>query len=166
MGLNDKCLIHGNSHPEYLCKQHYSASRIFLISPVAGTSAEDIEAVKQRHPDLIKSMELKKIYSYVENLENSGNGVHWPLRDTKQDDPTGGFKVCKDNFSAIFWSDEIHIWYNETSGGSKFDMGGVFMLAEMMGFKKKIIIVNEDEIKDESKKSLFKVFKHLIALRK
>ena len=164
MGLNTKCPIHGNEHPDFLCPQKDSSSRkIFLISPVAGASPEDIEAVKQKRPDLIKSEELRKIYSYVENLEDGGSNVHWPLRDTEQNDPTGGYVICRTNLGEIMEREEVHIWYAETSGGSKFDMGAVFMLVEMLGFEKKLVIVNENEVVDNSKKSLFKVFKNLIA---
>lgn len=136
--------------------------KIFLISPVAGASPEDVEAIKRKDPNAIKSEELRKIYFYVDDLEEDGEDVHWPIRDTHQDDPTGGYRVCHQNFIGILDADEIHIWYDEKSGGSKFDMGGTFMLTEMLGERKKIVIANADEIIDNSKKSLFKVFKQVV----
>lgn len=123
---------------------------IFLISPVA-----------KAEPEI-----QKRIAEYVRNLEEVGHLVHWPIRDTKQDDPTGGYEICKANFSAIIAADEIHIWYDETSGGSKFDMGGVFMLVEMMGRKRKVVIANESEMVDESKKSFYKVMSRLAGKKK
>lgn len=130
--------------------------RIFLISPVRGIS----DATE------------KKIKKYVRALENEHKKtgglpkkVHWPLRNTPQDDPSGGYNICRTNFRAILVAEEIHIWYDETSGGSKFDLGGVFMLTEtlrnILYLEKKIVIVNEKEVVDNSKKSFFKVLKRL-----
>lgn len=120
--------------------------KIFLISPVAKTEPET----------------QKRIAAYVASLESAGHQVHWPFRDTEQVDPTGGYEICKTNFEGIMQADEIHIWYEETSGGSKFDMGGVFMLIEMLGWKKKIVIVNDGEVVDNNAKSFYKIFKHLV----
>jgi hypothetical protein len=129
---------------------------VFLISPVRGISDETADRIKR----------------YVESLESEHETtgglpkkVYWPLRDTSQDDPTGGFNICKTNFRAILAADEIHIWYDEASAGSKFDLGGVFMLLEtlrnILYLEKKIVIVNEDEVVDNSKKSFLKVFRRL-----
>src|SRR3990167_9058272 len=100
--------------------------KIFLISPVRNAESET----------------QKRITEYVILLEKAGHQVHWPIRDTRQDDPTGGYEICRANFKAIMCADEIHIWYDEKSNGSKFDMGGVFMLVEMIGFKKRVVIAN------------------------
>jgi len=127
------------------------ARSAFFISPVAGV-------IDGKNPVLIE-----KLRRYVVSLEKEGCEVHWPLRDTEQVDPTGGYTICRTNFRAIIDKDEIHIWYDESSGGSKFDMGGVFMLCEMIRAEKKIVIANEDEVKDVTGKSLLKVFRHLIS---
>lgn len=119
--------------------------RIFLISPVAKAELRT----------------QKRIRAYVKGIEKAGHHIHWPFRDTKQDDPTGGFEICRKNFSEILDADEIHIWYDETSGGSKFDMGAVFMLVEMLKEKKKIVIVNDGEIVDNTEKSFYKIMKRL-----
>lgn len=119
--------------------------KVFLISPVR-LSSDEINA---------------RISAYVKQLEVTGAQVHWPIRDTKQDDPTGGLTICRTNCQAILDADEIHIWYDETSNGSKFDMGAVFMLVEMLGAKKKVVIANENEVIDNTQKSFFKVFKRL-----
>jgi|SRR3989344_2250776 len=122
--------------------------KIFLISPVKNASF----------------LTQSKMELYVDFLERSDHQVHWPIRDTKQEDPTGGYNICRTNFQAILEANEIHIWYDETSGGSKFDMGGVFMLsllAEGMGDKIKVIIANPEEVADVPGKSLFKVMKRI-----
>ncbi|MDP3725759.1 MAG: hypothetical protein Q8R36_01005 [bacterium] len=119
---------------------------IFLICPVTRVVEE----------------EQKKIRKYVEDLEKKGNSVHWPMRDTEQNDPTHGYEICKTNFQAIIAADEIHIWYNETSGGSKFDMGGTFMLVEILGMSKKIIIANDGELEIGAKKSFLHVFRRIM----
>lgn len=119
--------------------------KIFLISPVRNSETTD----------------PRKRAAYVASLERSGHQVHWPIRDTEQDDPTGGYEICRANFTAILEADEIHVWYDESSHGSKFDMGGVFMLTEMLGRKRKIVIANDCEVKDTSAKSFFKVLKRL-----
>lgn len=106
---------------------------------------------------------------YATELEWSGYRVHYPKYDTEQNDPSGGFEICQTNFKAIIEADEIHIFYDESSAGSKFDMGGLFMLVAMLGISKKIYIPNlwEAERADkDKKKSFLKVFKYLELLRK
>ena len=77
----------------------------------------------------------KKLSEYVSKLENNGNIVYYPARDTPQNQR--GVDICKDNLNAIKNSDEVHIWYNERSKGTHFDMGMAFAL------NKKIKIVNK-----------------------
>jgi hypothetical protein len=125
-------------------------SKIFLISPVARSTPELNERIR----------------AYVAGLEATGAAVHWPARDTVQQDETGGLAICRTNFKAIMAADEVHIWYDETSGGSKFDMGGVFMLVEMLGWRKRIIIPNAAELASDGGKSFLKVMQRLIEARK
>ena len=122
---------------------------IFLISPV------------QR----ITSEERKRLAGYVQTLEASGARVHWPIRNTEQDDPTGGYRICRENCHAIISADEVHIWYNETSGGSKFDMGVLFVLIEMLGWSKRVVIANDAELVESEGKSFLKVMRRLIEAR-
>ena len=126
--------------------------KIFLICPV-----------RDADPEL-----TKRIKAYVQKMEGRGYKVHWPARDTQQEDLSGGRNVCSINYRAIFAADEIHIWYDETSGGSKFDMGIVYAL-RMLGYKKKIVIANFEEAEkidtdSEVPKSFFKVFSYLSIL--
>jgi hypothetical protein len=130
--------------------------KIFLISPVAR----------------ITDVERAEIEKYVAGLESKGCRVHLPIRDTNQVDETGGHRICEDNLRAIVDANEVHIWYNETSGGSKFDMGMVFVLMRMeeivpnhVAFPpKRIVIANRDlafALDEKNAKSFLKVFSRI-----
>lgn len=116
--------------------------KVFIICPVRNASGEVKETLKQ----------------YVHALEGKGFLVHYPPWHTDQNDPIGD-KICEQNFKAILEADEIHVWYDETSTGVHFDMGGMFMLTQILGYKKKIVFVNDDE-----GKSFRKVLKFLACL--
>ena len=124
--------------------------KIFLISPV-----------RNADPDVMALVE-----AYVRDLETHGCIVHWPSRDTKQNDPTGGWNICLANFTKMFEADEVHVWYVKTSAGSLFDLGGLFMLVEIMKMEKPIIIANEVDVEDKEPKSFFKVLKRLVKASK
>lgn len=120
---------------------------IFLICPVRNLS-EDVKA---------------RIASYVRDLEAAGCSVHWPPRDTAQDDPVG-MRICRDNGFAIMRADEVHVWYDPTSQGSVFDLGMAFMLAEVIGAPKKVVIANPGDVDpDEGRKSFPNVLRALAA---
>ena len=121
--------------------------KIFLICPVR----KDDPVIQE------------KIERYVKKLEEDGYKVYWPKRDTEQDDPTGGYMICWANFQTMSDAEEVHIWYDESSNGSKFDMGGLFMLKKILSWRFRIIIANlkEAEALDIKEKSFLKVMKHL-----
>jgi len=130
--------------------------KIFLISPVRNVGKE----------------ERKIIEKYVAKLEKLGHKVHWPERNTNQNDKIG-LRICQDNRKAIEWADEIHIWWQwqekkwwqkwmwwikeKKSTGSLFDFGIAFT------FNKRVILVNPNEVKSTPKKSFNNV---LLALHK
>lgn len=95
---------------------------VFVICPVRGVTDE------QRWD----------IHRYVQMLERSGKQVHWPERDTNQDDLIGN-RICEDNLAAIKAADEIHIYWTSTSAGTLFDMGMAWAL------RKPIVIINPPE---------------------
>lgn len=97
--------------------------KISLICPVRGITNEEKEVVEK----------------YVLDLEQKGHKVHWPPRDTNQDDPVG-LRICQDNRQAIKEADEIHIWWNKKSEGSLFDFGMVF------GLEKRIVLINPESV--------------------
>jgi len=102
----------------------------------------------------------EKILRYIERLEKQGHTVHWPPRDTDQSDPVGN-KICLTNMTEIFKADEIHIWYDPASTGSHFDLGGVFMLVEVLGYEKRVILINDKEAKQVPGKSFTNVIRYM-----
>ena len=92
---------------------------IFLISPV-------------RTFDIV---EQSDIMNYVQELEDGGVEVHLPIRDTDQD--CSEFQICAQNAMAIRDAEEVHVWWNPGSSGSKFDLGVAFALG------KKIVVAND-----------------------
>ena len=104
--------------------------QIFLICPVRGITDEEKNAIVR----------------YVLNLVRSGHMVHWPPRDTDQNDSVG-LRICQDNRQAIEEAEEIHVWWNEKSQGSLFDFGMAFAL------RKKIVLVNFDSVRQTPRKS-------------
>lgn len=105
---------------------------IFFISPVRLVTPKTMEWCEQ----------------YVEKLEKQGHQVHWPIRDTDQNDPIG-IRICDTNLRKILESDEIHIWYLKESSGIHFDIGATYMLIRILGYKKKVVLVNKNEFKKE-----------------
>ena len=87
----------------------------------------------------VRNHDISETSIYVEQLETAGWEVHWPPRDTNQDDPTG-YQICKDNVKAIKESDVVHIIYDPNSRGSLFDLGATFALG------KPLVILNEVEL--------------------
>ncbi|MFY9462493.1 MAG: hypothetical protein WAP51_04825 [Candidatus Sungiibacteriota bacterium] len=107
----------------------------FLICPVRNSDPET----------------QKAIAAYVEKQEAEGVEMYWPARDTDQTDPHG-WTICSRNRSAILDANEIHIWYDAASTGSKFDLGMVFVLLGI-GWTKKVVIANPEAVKPTPHKS-------------
>lgn len=84
----------------------------FLICPVRGKPPKEYEAI-------------------VETLESDGFAVHWPPRDTNQDDPTG-LRICRDNAAAIGRADVVHVIWDGKSQGCLFDLGVAFALRKQI----------------------------------
>ena len=62
-------------------------------------------------------------------MEADGFTVHWPPRDTRQDDPVG-LDICKANRAAIAQADAVHIVWDGKSTGSLFDAGMAFAMGK------------------------------------
>ena len=82
----------------------------FLICPVRGKDRDTYATV-------------------VAKLEADGFTVHWPPRDTDQNDPTG-LRICRDNAAAITRADVVHVIWNGESQGCLFDLGIAFALGK------------------------------------
>ena len=104
--------------------------KVFIICPVREATEE----------------EDRRIREYIKTLEDAGDTVHYPPRDTNQTDPIG-YNICFENCQGIIDADEVHVFWTAKSGGSKFDLGMCFMA------KKHIYIINRDEVKATEGKS-------------
>ena len=82
----------------------------FLICPVRGKDPASYAAI-------------------VAGLERDGYTVHWPPRDTNQDDSTG-LRICRDNAAAIRAADVVHVVWDGQSQGCLFDLGIAFALGK------------------------------------
>ncbi len=87
--------------------------KVFLICPVRGRTAEYREIADQT-----------VIYA-----ETHGYTVHYPPRDTNQDDAVG-LRICQDNLEAMAASDEVWIIWDGNSQGCLFDTGMAFALCK------------------------------------
>ncbi len=103
---------------------------VFLICPV-------------RDANLVQKARMEV---YIAKLECDGKKVYYPARDTNQIDETG-LRICQDNGRAIIKSREVHIFFDPTSEGSRFDLGMAFILG------KPLFIVNPDDFELLHKKS-------------
>lgn len=79
------------------------AQRTFLISPVRGADQAFNRQV-------------------VESLEADGWLVHWPARDTDQNDDVG-LSICNTNLCAVFAAHQAHFVWDGKSQGCIFDLG-------------------------------------------
>lgn len=107
-------------------------AKIFFISPV-----------RQATPEIVAECE-----QYVIQKRNEGHQVHYPRWDTDQNDVMG-INICDTNLKKILEADEVHVWYHKTSTGIHFDLGAVYLLIRILGYKKKVVFVNKDEFKEE-----------------
>ncbi len=112
--------------------------RIFLVCKTWGVTEEEI-AVQR---------------AYVEFLENRGDIVYWPRRDTKQNDPEHGTEICRTAFWHILWAKEVHFIFDPTSQGFVADIMLTFALNELgtsLPFRRlikrrRVIIVNPEVV--------------------
>ena len=112
------------------CQRGDTTMKVFLACPVRNVTPEQKE----------------RIDAYVAELESRGIKVHYPPRDTNQDDPTG-LSILRQNIGAIYESDEFHIFYDKTSEGSKFDIGAAFIL------NKRFKLANPEDVQRTQSKS-------------
>lgn len=111
--------------------------KIFLICPVRNATEDQKTAMND----------------YITFMEDSGNEVYYPARDTNQVDNIG-FRICNDNKLAIFNADEVHIFWDKDSKGSLFDLGIAF------AFDKPLHIVNLENLEITETKSFTNMIKY------
>lgn len=84
----------------------------FIICPVRGMTEKEKEFLEKE---------------YIPRLESSGRKVHYPPRDTNQNDKIG-LSICSENRAAVRAARKsVDIYYNPTSTGTVFDIGMTFM---------------------------------------
>lgn len=99
-------------------------NKIFLICPVRNASVE----------------QRKWIEDFAREKYNEGYVLHVPHLHTRQTDLFGGYAICKQNAEAVAASEEVDIYYDQSSTGSVFDLGVAYAL------NKKLVLLNKDEI--------------------
>ena len=112
--------------------------KIFMICPVREATEE----------------EAKFLQEYMSQLESQGHKVHYPPRDTNQEDPIG-LNICSENRQAIRDADEIHIYWTKKSKGSLFDFGMLFY------GEKPVVLINRVKIEPTPHKSFQNVLLEL-----
>lgn len=96
------------------------------------------------HPVRHVSDEQRKVIdAYVNQLEIEGYTVHYPIRDVNQNDGTG-YCIISTHAEAMLNADEVHVFFDPNSEGSKFDLGMAF-ICKKADNNKKIILVNKIE---------------------
>lgn len=126
--------------------QKPNPSKVFLICPVRNVS-EEVKA---------------KILAYVHELESRGREVYYPDRDNPhQNTDKIGVLICGFNRRKMVGADEIHVWYDKSSDGSKFDLGMFFVISTLPYIPRsqesaryrQITIVNIEDVRPTPHKS-------------
>lgn len=102
---------------------------VFLICPVRGAPGDTEERDVHR-----------RVAGYVAGLQRAKVCVHYPPRDTQQQDAAGGINICRENIQAMRTADEVHVWWDAGSEGSKFDLGAA------MALRKKVRLANPADV--------------------
>ena len=99
-------------------------NKIFLICPVRNATEEQKTWIER----------------FVEEKYNTGYTIHAPHLNTRQKDLFGGYAICRQNAEALASSQEVDIYYDQSSTGSIFDLGVAYAL------QKPLKILNEEII--------------------
>ena len=75
----------------------------------------------------VRDADQQETAKVVKRLEREGWTVHYPPRDTRQDDTTG-LMICERNLLAITHADAVHVIWDGKSQGCLFDLGIAFAL--------------------------------------
>ncbi|MBE6138912.1 MAG: hypothetical protein E7174_00180 [Firmicutes bacterium] len=99
-------------------------NKIFLICPVRNATGN----------------QKKWIENFVKEKNTEGFIIHAPHLHTIQSDLFGGYAICRQNANAVATSEEIDIYYDQSSTGSVFDLGVAYAL------NKPLLLLNKEEI--------------------
>jgi nucleoside 2-deoxyribosyltransferase len=73
------------------------------------------------------SEQIALMMDVIAGLREEGHHVHFPPTDVDQNCPTG-LSICEAHLKAMVECDSVLLFYDETSGGSKFDLGMAYAL--------------------------------------
>jgi hypothetical protein len=108
-------------------------NKIFLICPVRNATDE----------------QKKWIEEFVREKYDDGYTIHAPHLHTRQTDLFGGYAICKQNAEAVASSQEIDIYYDQSSTGSVFDLGVAYALHKPLRLlNKEDIVFNDSDLID------------------
>lgn len=108
-------------------------NKIFLICPVRNATDE----------------QRKWIEDFAREKYEDGYTIHAPHLHTRQTDLFGGYAICKQNAEAVASSQEIDIYYDQSSTGSVFDLGVAYALHKPLRLlNKEDIIFNDSDLID------------------
>lgn len=82
------------------------SKRIYITCPVRNSVTPEQEA---------------RMDAYVDELRAAGHTVHYPRKDTDQ--TLNGPAICEVHCSFLKSADENHVFWDDTSKGSHFDIG-------------------------------------------
>lgn len=106
--------------------KHYSRPRAYMVCPVRNATCEQLVAMNL----------------YVRGLEAQGIEVHYPPRDVDQSNDDGGIRICREHLAAMAVADEVHVWWDDESKGSHFDLGMAFLLSYVATRPIKVVVAN------------------------
>jgi hypothetical protein len=75
----------------------------------------------------VRGHDMAETQKIVYDLETEGWEVHWPPRDTEQNDETGWY-ICSENRDAIRRANVVFVIWDGKSQGCLFDMGMAFAM--------------------------------------
>lgn len=119
-------------------------NKIFLICPVRNATPE----------------QRKWIENFVYEKYNNGYIIHAPHLHTRQSDLFGGYAICKQNALAVATSNEINIYYDQTSTGSVFDLGVAYAL------NKPLVLLNKEQIEFNDNNAIDNIVKNWADIKK
>lgn len=145
----DKMLyIWWKNHLKPVLTQMNYNNRAFLICPVRKADEE----------------QKQQIMNFVNDTEKSGTKVHYPERDTDQDD-TYGYRICLDNANAISNAKHVYLYYDRDSTGTFFDLGVAYYL-QMEYPDRTFTIINEKELELDPKDMGDKIILSMLNMQK
>ena len=132
------------------CQIHQKTKRLDMI--ISGLKACGVKLVRMFNNPIpnktfvicpVRHAEKEQkdwIEGFVSMKRKQGYIVHYPDKNTVQEDILGGYNICLQNASAIATSESIDIYYDQSSTGSIFDLGVAYAL------HKKLNLLNAEEI--------------------